>query len=152
MTLALSLLLLRVFSALVLLAIVGFLFVVMWRDYQSATAEVKASRNVYGYLVGLHEIDNAYVPTGEVFPLMAQTSIGRAPTNAIRLEDQFASSEHCVVVLRQGVWWLEDHNSHNGTNLNNIPVDQPVIITSGDVINIGTRHFRIDIEDTDYTT
>ncbi len=146
MVLAITLLVLRVLSALVLLAIVGVLFVVMWRDYRSAIVEVEASRRVYGQLVGMREFDGNYAATGEVFPLMAVTSIGRSPTNTIQLNDQFASSEHCVVILRDGVWWLEDRNSRNGTNLNSIPVTQAVIVTDRDVINIGTRHFRIDMK------
>lgn len=146
MTLAIVLLLLRVLSAVVLLAIVGVLFVIMWRDYRSATVEIEEARRVHGKLIGLREIDDSYVPTGEVFPLMSATSIGRAPVNTIRLDDQTASSEHCSVVLRDGVWWLEDQNSRNGTNLNQMPVTQPVIVTNGDIINIGTKHFRIELE------
>jgi hypothetical protein len=146
MTLAVALFVLRVLSAVVLLAIIGVLFVVMWRDYRSAIMEVEASRRVYGQLVGMREFDGNYAATGNVFPLMAVTSIGRAPTNTIQLNDQFASSEHCVVLLRDGVWWLEDRNSRNGTNLNGIPVAQPVIITDSDVINIGTRHFRVEMK------
>ena len=146
MTLALVLFALRVISALLLLAIVTVVFLVIWRDYESATLEIEASRRVYGYLVEHGEVDGNYVPSGETFPLMAITSIGRAPINTIRLTDQFASTEHCVVYVKNGVWWLEDRNSRNGTNLNRLPVTEPVIVTSGDVITIGTKHFRLEIE------
>jgi len=146
MTLAVVLLVLRVLSALLLLAIVGTLFIVIWRDYRSAAIEVEASRRVYGYLVRLEEVKDEYVPTGEVYPLLPVTTLGRAPTNTIRLDDQFASSEHALVALRDGVWWLEDQNSRNGTNLNNLVVNQPVIVTDSDVINIGTLHFRIELD------
>lgn len=148
MSLAITLLVLRIISALLLLAMVALLLVIIWQDYRSAALEVEASRRVYGYLVGLEEVDEAYVPSGDVYPLMAQTTLGRAPTNTIRIEDPFASSEHCAVVLRDGVWWLEDRDSRNGTNLNGIEVDQPLIVTDGDIINVGTVHLRIDIEST----
>jgi hypothetical protein len=146
MSLAGVLLVLRILSAVLLLAVVATLFLVMWRDYQSAAEEIEAARKVYGHLVGLRELEGSYVPTGEVFPLTPHTSIGRAPTNNIRLDDQFASSEHCVVSLKNGVWWLEDRASRNGTNLNGMEVEQPVIITDGDIINIGTKHYRIEID------
>lgn len=146
MTLAITLLVLRILSAFVLLAIVGVLFLVMWRDYHSATLEIEESRRVHGQLIGLREIDEQYVASGEVFPLMVVTSIGRAPTNTIRLDDQSASSEHCLLALRDGVWWLEDRNSRNGTKLNQLDVTQPVIVTDGDIINIGKKHFRLEIE------
>ncbi|MEL6149903.1 MAG: FHA domain-containing protein [Chloroflexota bacterium] len=146
MTLAIVLLVMRVLSALLLFGMVGLLFLVLWRDYQSATVEIEASRRVYGQLVELQELDDGYLPTGEKFPLMSITSIGRAPINTIHLDDQFASSEHCAVFQKNGVWWLEDRNSRNGTNLNGVAVTEPVIVTSEDIITIGTRHFRLEIE------
>jgi hypothetical protein len=146
MTLAIILFVLRVISALLLLSMVAVLFLVIWRDYESATVEIEASRRVYGYLVELSEVDDSYVPTTETFPLMSLTSIGRAPINTIRLTDQFASTEHCVVYIKSGVWWLEDRSSRNGTKLNRLPVTEPVIVTSGDIITIGTKHFRLQIE------
>ena len=136
----------RIASALLLMIFVISLFVLIWRDYRTAAIEIEASRRVYGHLIGLHEIDGTYTPTGEVYPLMPLTSLGRAPTNSIRLDDQFASSDHAVVALRNGIWWLEDRQSRNGTSLNNLELDQPVIVTDGDIINIGTTHFRIELE------
>ncbi|MEO0560749.1 MAG: FHA domain-containing protein [Chloroflexota bacterium] len=146
MTLAVVLLLLRVLSAITLVALMATLFVVIWQDYRSAAIEVEASRRVYGYLVRLQEMDDDLIPTGEVYPLLPVTTLGRAPTNTIRLEDQFASSDHAVVVLRNGVWWLEDQESRNGTSLNGLDITQPVIVTNDDIINIGTLHFRIELE------
>lgn len=146
MSLAITLLVLRVLSAFLLLMMVGLLLVIIWRDYRSATVEVEAARRVYGYLVGLEEFEDNYTPSGEIYPLMAQTTLGRAPTNTIRIDDPFASSEHCAVVLRDGVWWLEDRESRNGTNLNMIAVEQPVIVTDGDIINIGEMHLRIEVD------
>jgi hypothetical protein len=146
MTLSLVLLVLRVMSAMLLLTIVGTLFVVIWRDYRSAAIEVEAARRVYGYLMRLEQIKDEYIPTGEVYPLFPVTTLGRAPTNTIRLDDQFASNEHALVSLRDGVWWLEDQNSRNGTSLNNLEVNQPVIIMDNDIINIGTLHFRIELD------
>jgi hypothetical protein len=137
---------LRVLSAGVLLALMGTLFVVIWRDYRGAAAEVEAARRVYGYLVRLQDVDDNYVPTGEVYPLLPTTTLGRAPTNTIRVDDQFASSDHAVVALRNGVWWLEDQGSRNGTSLNRMPINQPVIVTNDDIINIGSLHFRIELE------
>lgn len=146
MTLAVVLFILHILSALSLLAITGVLFVIIWRDYRSAAVEIEASRRVYGYLVGLHELEGEYAPTGDVYPLLPLTSMGRAPTNSIHLDDQFASSEHATVAMRNGVWWLEDRNSSNGTSLNGMNVNQPVIITDGDIISVGTMHFRIELE------
>lgn len=127
--------------------LLGALFVVMWRDYRATSREAEASRRSYGRLVGLIEVDGNMVKTGETFPLMPLTSLGRAPTNSIKVDDTFASGEHAIIVLRSGQWWLEDRKSRNGTTLNGMPVNQPVIVTDGDIIGIGSARYRLDMED-----
>lgn len=146
MDVAILLFVLRLISGGLLLLLLGALFVILWRDYRTTAAETEANRRAYGRLIVLHEIDGIYAVTGESHPLLPVTSLGRAPTNSIRLEDNFASSEHALVALRGGQWWLEDRNSRNGTLLNGIPIDQPVIVADGDVIGIGHKHFRIEME------
>lgn len=137
---------LRALSGALLLTLLGVLFVVMWRDYRNAAAETEASRRTYGRLIALHELDGGYAVTGDQHPLLPITSLGRAPTNTIRIDDTFASSEHALVALRGGQWWLEDRHSRNGTLLNGLPIDQPVIVTDGDIIGIGHHHFRLELE------
>ena len=55
---------------------------------------------------------------GAEFPLLAITSLGRAPTNTATLPDETTSLEHALIHLREGQWWLEDLDSRNGTRLN----------------------------------
>jgi hypothetical protein len=138
--------LLRIVSAGLLLSLLAALMFIIWRDYLGAVGEVQASRRVYGQLVTLQDIDGAMMVTGEVHPLLPVTSLGRAPTNTIVINDTFASSEHAVVFLRAGQWWLEDRRSRNGTALNGLPVSQPIVVTNGDIIGIGQRHFRLELE------
>lgn len=137
---------LRLLSGFILLLILFGLFVILWRDYRSATSEVEASRRVYGQLVVLQEIDGTYVMTGESYPLLPLTSLGRSPTNTIRINDNFASSEHALIAMRSGQWWLEDRQSRNGTMLNEMLINQPVIITHDDIISIGNTKFRLELE------
>jgi pSer/pThr/pTyr-binding forkhead associated (FHA) protein len=91
-------------------------------------------------------VENRYIQTGEQFPLRPLTSIGRSPTNSIVITDNFASSEHALISLRDGRWWLEDRNSRNGTLLNEEPISGSVIITDGDIISIGTTHLRLTLD------
>ncbi len=140
------LLALRVISALLLLLFLAVLFRILWREQQQATADIEMKRRSYGYLVVLREIDGHYHLTGEKYALKPITSLGRSPTNTIPITDTFASSEHALVTLRQGQWWLEDRNSRNGTLLNNVPVKQAVVIAEGDIIGIGQIRLRMDLE------
>ncbi len=146
MSINLVLFILRIASALALLAILGGFFWVMWRDFMSATEEAASNRRSHGRLTRLQEIDGKMIELPETFPLLPLTSMGRASTNVVQIEDTFASSNHAVVALRSGRWWLEDRHSTNGTLLNGIPIDQPVIVTDGDIISIGQTHYRLDLD------
>lgn len=137
---------LRVLSGTALLLFLALIFGALWRDYRSTVVSTEASRRTYGQLVELREVDGSYLPVGTEYPLLQITSLGRAPTNTITVDDTFASGDHAVVVLRSGQWWLEDRQSRNGTTLNEILISQPAVITDGDVIGIGKIRFRLELE------
>jgi pSer/pThr/pTyr-binding forkhead associated (FHA) protein len=61
------------------------------------------------------------------------------------VNDTFASSEHALVAMRDGQWWLEDRQSRNGTTINEIPINQAVVIADGDIIGIGTVRYRVNL-------
>lgn len=146
MTPEILLLLLRITSGALLLSILAVLFIFMWRDYKSAVTGVENSRRIFGQIVAMREIDGKYMATGIQYPLLQLTSLGRAPTNTITVDDTFASGEHALVALRNGQWWLEDRHSRNGTTLNEILISQPTVITDGDIIGIGQMRFRLELE------
>ncbi len=139
------LLLLRVVSGGLLLSLLLAILTALWRDYRRMAAELEASQRSYGQLVEMRELDGDYVFTGQIFPLLPLTSLGRAPTNTVTVNDSFASSEHALVAMRDGQWWLEDRQSHNGTTINEIPISQAVVIADGDIIGIGTVRYRINL-------
>ncbi len=146
MSTELTLFLLRLISGSLLVAALVLLFVVMWRDYRSVVVQVEASRRTYGRLIELREIDDGYSATGHSYPLLPLTSIGRSPTNTIPIHNDYASGEHALVALRSGQWWLEDRQSRNGTTINGMPIREPVIITDGDIIGVGSVSFRLELE------
>lgn len=146
MTVETTLFILRIISGLALLAVLGLLFLVMWRDYRGAAQQAAAARRAYGRLVALEEVDDALLPTDKAYPLLPITSLGRSPTNTVIVDDDFASGEHALVALRSGQWWLEDRQSRNGTTLNGVPLNQPVIVTDGDIIGVGHCQFRLELE------
>jgi hypothetical protein len=137
---------LRLISAVVLLGILGALFVVIWRDYYASALQAQHSRRTYGTLVGLVQADKQFLSTGTKYPLLPITSLGRAPTNTVLINDTFASSEHAIIALKNGQWWLEDRNSTNGTLLNGEAVTMPIIVTDGDIVGIGKFFFKLSLE------
>lgn len=100
----------------------------------------------FGYLIKVQEMGTDYLPTGDVFTLLPITTIGRAPTNTIAVEDDVVSANHALITRNNGQWWIEDRNSRNGTTLNGLPVNQSLVITHGDIIGTGNTHFQVDLE------
>ena len=142
----LVLLLLRIVSAMLLLLILATIYVVMWREYRSLTGPMGDAQHNYGQLMVVEESNGSHITIGESYPLLSRTTLGRAPINSIVLDDTFVSNEHAQIILREGQWWLEDCQSRNGTTLNGVKIDQPVIIARGDIIGVGQKLFRWDVE------
>ena len=137
---------LRIAAGITLLLILLILFLVIWRDYRNTATQVNALRRVHGQLIGLLKMDESYIPTGQSYELHPLTTLGRSPTNSVTINDNFASSEHAMIALRNGQWWLEDRNSRNGTLLNDEPITTSTIVTDGDMVGIGNIYFRIEFK------
>lgn len=139
------LLALRILTSLILLGFLGAVFVVLWRDYRAAAEVATGVRRRRGRLLVIASDDEA-AERGASYPLLPMTSLGRAPTNTIVIDDVYCSQEHALVIWRGGQWWLEDRNSSNGTLLNGDPVREPVVISSGDVIGVGHVQLKLELE------
>jgi hypothetical protein len=145
MTVEIILFVLRILAALLLLGFIGVVFIMMWRDYHAVIQEVDTRTLRRGQLVVLRADETGLEP-GTSYPLLPLTSLGRAPSNTITLNDAFASAEHALVMLRGGQWWLEDRGSSNGTLLNGYRVEEPVVLSTGDVISVGQIELKIELE------
>jgi FHA domain len=139
------LLLLRSLAGLSLLCFMGLLTYFLYRDQQRAAETIVARKRSYGRLVVVSN-GASKPPFGTILPLLTATTFGRSPTNTIQIVDRFASGEHARVVQRMGQWWLEDQHSSNGTQLNGMPVEEPVVLSSGDVITVGSVQFRLELD------
>jgi len=140
-----ALFIVRLLLALLLYGFLGLVVYLLWQDVRSAarTADVRGRR--LGRLVVLESGLPDLAPGAE-FPLLAITSLGRAPTNTATLPDETASLEHALIHLRDGQWWLEDLKSRNGTRLNESPVGAPAPVMSGDVIDVGRVKLKVELE------
>ena len=134
--------LIRLLFIALLYAFLGALFFFLWRDIRQAAREASTpvTRERPAQLHVQH--GGAGFAVGDVVPLAAFTTIGRAESNTITIADPYASGEHALLAWRSGQWWLEDRDSRNGTLLNDLPVDAPVVISHGDVIGIGQMRFQ----------
>jgi hypothetical protein len=63
--------------------------------------------------------------------------IGRANDSTLVVTDDYASTRHARISETNGIWYLEDLGSTNGTYVGQSKVDGPVAIEAGVPIRIG---------------
>jgi pSer/pThr/pTyr-binding forkhead associated (FHA) protein len=145
MSLDVLLLILRLITAAALYAFLGAVLYYIWRDVRAISEQYPDRQRPMGKLIVVKSED-VPIHVGREFALQPLTTLGRGPGNTIVLQDTFASNEHAQVVWKRGQWWLEDQKSKNGTVVNDIPVTEPVVLSSGDEIAVGRVRFRLEIE------
>ena len=142
-----------ILRALAGLALAGFLlalYILIWRNLKQTQMQLQTAR-AYGYLIEMTESDGQWRPAGARSPLLPITTLGRSASNTIVVNDDFASGEHARLVLQDGHWWLEDCNSRNGTLLNAESIHRRAILADGDVIGIGSFHYRLELVKQEYS-
>ena len=76
-------------------------------------------------------------------PVDGELRIGRGGACDVLLDDADASREHAQITAAAGAATIEDLGSSNGTLLNGEPVIEPMALTAGDVILIGSSDLRV---------
>jgi pSer/pThr/pTyr-binding forkhead associated (FHA) protein len=141
------LLALRLLLVGLLYTFLGAILLVLWRDLRKATTERQtAPPRSQLVVVATPEDEAPELAIGTVFPLRSITSIGRSPANTVVISDTYASSEHALLAQREGQWWLEDRNSRNGTMLNGGRIEEPTVVSTGDVIGVGRTQLRLETD------
>jgi hypothetical protein len=141
---AVILLLLRLLGAALLLAFLGLFAWLIYKDLQATTAVLQLRRQAAGRLVVVAN-EAAEPAVGAAFPLRPVTSIGRAASSSVVIDDSYVSQEHALLAERGGQWWLEDLGSRNGTLLNEMPLGETAVVSSGDVITIGGVQLKLEL-------
>ncbi len=130
MSASLILVALRILLALALYAFLIIVLLTLWRDIRQATrSSVKSPE---AHLELLQE-----QTTPRAFPLSEVNLIGRAADNTITFTHETVSAYHARLSFQGGQWWLEDLDSRNGTTVNDIELEGPLVLTYGDRITFG---------------
>jgi diguanylate cyclase (GGDEF)-like protein len=76
------------------------------------------------------------------------TILGRDEALAWRIPDRGVSSYHARIYAHQGMHWLEDLDSTNGTHVNGTCIEQPQPLRDGDRVQLGENTLlRVSIQD-----
>jgi pSer/pThr/pTyr-binding forkhead associated (FHA) protein len=74
-----------------------------------------------------------------------EVTIGRDPANRFPLEDSTISLRHLKLTFHHHQWWAEDLESTNGSYLNGVKIESPVVLTDGDRLRLGKVLLTINI-------
>ena len=142
MSIEVTVFLLRLLSGLMLAGFLLALFYMIWRSLLQMTGALDAEPLPYARLVALDDtIDEQR--SDKSFALLPITTLGRSSSNAIVVDDDYASALHATIVLAEGRWWIEDRDSRNGTQLNSRRISQRTALADGDEIRIGRCAYRL---------
>ena len=83
--------------------------------------------------------------SGIVHVLGRRTTIGRTPDNDLRIDADFISRHHAVILISGAGTILEDLDSTNGVFVNNARITRRPL-SSGDLVTIGKTGFRFIIK------
>jgi len=120
-------------------------FIVLWRDMRAATPAHSPHTQVADARLIVLE-GNDTIPVNTSLSLQPFTTLGRGPANTIVLPNTYASAEHAIIAWHDGQWWLEDRGSRNGTLLNDVKIESPVVLSTDDIIGIGQIKLKVEID------
>ena len=126
--------LLRLLLFIILYGFIGVVIWIIWQDIKYTRQLISLTLSAKGTLIDTSN-DQYY----NVTPV---TSVGRSAGNTVILQDTTVSMQHALITRRDAMWWLEDLESRNGTQLNSQPVNNPTVISNGDIVTIGRYNFN----------
>jgi len=129
------------------ISLLGVLFLVIrisMRELQQSppvTGRIRSPQPKAELLSVTGEVGSA-VPEGLVFDIQGVTTVGRARTAKIVLDDVSVSAQHALIRPMNEAWSIEDLGSRNGTLLNGQRIDGRRELVCGDSLQFGRVRLR----------
>lgn len=132
------------------LLFVGLIYLFLFRLLRTTTRELAVVARTMTPTEGqspraslvVEEGGESSLRRGQALPLPPAAVVGRDAASDVRADDAHVSARHAELRYEQGLWWLRDLGSSNGTMLNGEPVRTIVAIHHGDVLQCGRVRFR----------
>ena len=134
----------RILATIVLYTFLGLAFYIVWRDLKRAGVDVEDLPGMTHRLRVTAPAEDGAPAIGDILPLQPITCLGRDPENTIVIRYASVSTRHARLRWINGVWWLEDLGSRNGTRLNGLPLSKPAPLANGDIIGIGEVRLKLE--------
>jgi hypothetical protein len=134
-------LVLRLLLVVILYAFVGLVLYTLWNDLRLQSRQLSLPQ--YPTLI-LLRMDGETELSDRFF--IPEVVVGRDPTCDCCVDEPTVSARHARLAFHHGQWWVDDLRSRNGTFLNQVTVDKPLVITGGDELRCGQVVFTIRLE------
>lgn len=125
-----------------LYSIIYYALKIMYKDVKYGKKKKAPGKKAHGLEV-LSTIPNGTLGIGSVIPVTSTISIGRREDNSIVLNDQFVSSYHAKIYVKNNDFYLEDLASTNGTFINDLKVEGRVRLKVDDKVKMGSTVFKV---------
>jgi len=128
-------------------AIIIYIFIysiirLIYLDIRSMSAKAVSTSGKHPYLKLLNIREELPFKVEEIYVLDGNKTIGRSNNNEFVIKDPFLSGEHAEFLLRDGMVYVKDRGSKNGTFVNNERIGiSEVCINNGDRIQVGSLSF-----------
>lgn len=93
------------------------------------------------YLKLINRKEKLPFKTQEHYFIGNNTTIGRTEQNDIVLKDRFISKRHARITKEDGIYFIQDLNSANGTYINGQQITNAVELRDKDIIDVGQVEF-----------
>lgn len=87
--------------------------------------------------------DGSQIPEGLVFEIQGVTTLGRARTAKVILDDTSVSAQHALIRPGTDRWTIEDLGSRNGTLVDGRKIEGPRELDCGASIQLGRVRLRL---------
>jgi len=133
-----------VIRILVALVLYGFLIVALYFIWKNIKAQAQTTSKVLIPLINIKAIQTENCEE-QTFS-SPEIIVGRDESCDFVYSNETISSRHARLAFHHKQWWIEDLGSTNGTYLNDIRLETPTVIISGDELRIGKVDFLITIQ------
>ncbi len=131
----------RVFSLIMLYSFLGLAIWLLWRVVSTNKTSIgKLSIPIISLVSdvnGLHE---------ELTFTSQEVTIGRSPESDFVVNNHTVSARHGRFHFQLNQWWYEDLNSTNGSYLQGMRIEEPIVIKDGDEIAFGNVFVSVFIK------
>lgn len=130
-----------VFKYIFILIIYIFIFTIIRLIYLDIRSLTVTGSESGAYIKLLNRRETLPYSIREYYHIDEDLSLGRSNVNDIIIKDMFISSRHFKIMEEEGIYYIEDFDSSNGTYLNDTQISGVAKLDNGDRIKVGDLEF-----------